>query len=825
MLGHCLVVDEIDKAPVEVVQVLKGLIEDHEMRLGDGRQIINGVHYDQLALRGVDVSSFIRIHEDFRMIVLANPPGFPFHGNDFFRECGDLFSSFVMDNPDAESQLRVLTAYAPNIPHSILRRLIDAFEKLQQSFREGNITYPFSLRELIAVVKHMSRYPQDGVYEALNNVFNFDARDENTLRLVRNVLNAHLVQSIQKTGGMGKTFPFHVQLPKPHQPQTTVVPVPLPKTENDTFSVTLNASVINTAQNVRDIIFARKRNATDINAYNTHCWKENYLENEFSAVLAPHQHQQHASDWFTDWVGTQKMPFLQDTDEVLQVVPVGTFGDSDRSSGLVSFLIQREKKLLLATVLLPPTPLEYGSFVNTKTGMTNMGWSVGEVHYMEIGPYFMGCAPTDVSVEDFNFSGFQDAWKEGANAWPSAAAQTHRYGSLQKDYSSLPVVLLRCKSDYGKTYLVDLLAGCSPELTTVVSSPTLASPTGGTVPATTERTATRPARYYRAEEAVLPIPFSLLTKPLTASGEQSSKDKTVPSFVDVNPIDGIVSFVLAGSNTLYVWKEGALVSVTFPKSVESVYSFSPVFFNVSLAAEKKVKGILKLVLRGPDAHASYAQLPDGVTANIVDIIPSKDSEGDSQTSITPVTPEELVGSVWVDGVLDRANHVQRVTADGRKLSSDVKYMILEDVNASEKQLEYRLYPTPINTGAEETGYVVDRRQHQLIGVAAENGVERTVNVMDTKDKTQRFLFPLQRDMNSFQINSTHGTAYGYSKDVRELATADLNTERIQQRYNDWNTLLNGSAGQIGDGASAGAEDHVKDYKMEYSTPKRSRPVH
>ena len=33
--------------------------------------------------------------QDFRMIVLANRPGFPFLGNDFYREIGDVFSGSV----------------------------------------------------------------------------------------------------------------------------------------------------------------------------------------------------------------------------------------------------------------------------------------------------------------------------------------------------------------------------------------------------------------------------------------------------------------------------------------------------------------------------------------------------------------------------------------------------------------------------------------------------------------------------------------------------------------------------------------------------------
>jgi MoxR-like ATPase len=41
--GRALVIDEADKAPLEVVCVLKGLIEDGEMLLADGRRIVRKV--------------------------------------------------------------------------------------------------------------------------------------------------------------------------------------------------------------------------------------------------------------------------------------------------------------------------------------------------------------------------------------------------------------------------------------------------------------------------------------------------------------------------------------------------------------------------------------------------------------------------------------------------------------------------------------------------------------------------------------------------------------------------------------------------------------
>lgn len=79
--GRVLVVDEADKAPLEVVCVLKALAEDRCLHLADGRHIAPpgsvaslGAHEDAGA------SETIEMHAGFRMVVLANPPGFPFQG-------------------------------------------------------------------------------------------------------------------------------------------------------------------------------------------------------------------------------------------------------------------------------------------------------------------------------------------------------------------------------------------------------------------------------------------------------------------------------------------------------------------------------------------------------------------------------------------------------------------------------------------------------------------------------------------------------------------------------------------------------------------------
>lgn len=79
--GYVLVIDEADKAPAHVTCVLKNLVETGNMRLADGRQIISNTNDPK-------DDSIIILHPDFRMIVLANRPGFPFLGNNLFSTLG-----------------------------------------------------------------------------------------------------------------------------------------------------------------------------------------------------------------------------------------------------------------------------------------------------------------------------------------------------------------------------------------------------------------------------------------------------------------------------------------------------------------------------------------------------------------------------------------------------------------------------------------------------------------------------------------------------------------------------------------------------------------
>ncbi|CAG8505992.1 1372_t:CDS:10 [Ambispora gerdemannii] len=197
--GYILVIDEADKAPTYVTAVLRNLIEDGEMVLGDGRRIVSRVIEK---LENDNEDEYILVHKNFRIIVLANRPG-----NDFYREIGDVFSCHAVDNPDPASEMYLLLKYAPDISQELLLKLTAAFSDLRRLVDEGLISYPYSTRELVNIVKHMQQYPKEGVSQILQNVFDFDQYDKDSKVL--------LIETFQKHGiPIGLNSELSVQLGK-----------------------------------------------------------------------------------------------------------------------------------------------------------------------------------------------------------------------------------------------------------------------------------------------------------------------------------------------------------------------------------------------------------------------------------------------------------------------------------------------------------------------------------------------------------------------------------------------------------------------------------
>lgn len=212
--GTILVMDEVDKAPVEVVSLLKMLVQDGELLLPDGRRLLDPARCASSNVR-MDEKT-VPIHPDFRLIALANRPGFPFHGNNFFRDCGDAFTTHVVDNLDVASEIELLRAYGPDVPLETLTKLTLSFQDLRLAHASGKLNYPFSAREAVAVVKHLQAFPQDGVAAALEDFLGFEGALPKSRRILADVLNNRGIPVSASLGAGASMLSPHIELASPY---------------------------------------------------------------------------------------------------------------------------------------------------------------------------------------------------------------------------------------------------------------------------------------------------------------------------------------------------------------------------------------------------------------------------------------------------------------------------------------------------------------------------------------------------------------------------------------------------------------------------------
>ncbi|KAG5728425.1 hypothetical protein E4T56_gene18957 [Termitomyces sp. T112] len=182
--GRVIIVDEADKAPEHVVAIFRSLAGHGELTLSDGRRV--------RPLR--ERESDIVVHPNFRLVLLANRPGYPFLGNHFMQVLGENFSAHSVSNPDQASERKLLQQLAPEIDEDTILRLVGAFHDLRHGYDTGVLNYPYSLRELINLIRHMRAYPQDSLGDALRNIFDFDIYKPEIIDKLDEILEHHGLQ-------------------------------------------------------------------------------------------------------------------------------------------------------------------------------------------------------------------------------------------------------------------------------------------------------------------------------------------------------------------------------------------------------------------------------------------------------------------------------------------------------------------------------------------------------------------------------------------------------------------------------------------------------
>lgn len=251
--GRVLVIDEADKAPVEVLCLLKMLVEDGELILYNGKRLLSHSRIKYERINNKDNNNnhsnnnqqellslnddIIPIHPDFRLIVLANRPGFPFHGNNLFRECGDVFSIHVIENLDLYSEINLLSSYGPDIPLDIIRRIALSFQDLRTKYENHELSYPYSAREAVAVIKHLQAYPKDGVAAAIENILGYEGCNPRARKQIAQIFQSRGIP-VPLDNSYQNSFSNYEMQPKINTVINTPLPEPISfsiKSENNSF--------------------------------------------------------------------------------------------------------------------------------------------------------------------------------------------------------------------------------------------------------------------------------------------------------------------------------------------------------------------------------------------------------------------------------------------------------------------------------------------------------------------------------------------------------------------------------------------------------------
>lgn len=74
-----------------------------------------------------------------------------------------------------------------DVPEATLEQLVAIFSDLRELADNSLLSYPYSTRELVNIVKHLQIFPKDPITQIVRNVFDFDNYDKDVMDSVQEV--------------------------------------------------------------------------------------------------------------------------------------------------------------------------------------------------------------------------------------------------------------------------------------------------------------------------------------------------------------------------------------------------------------------------------------------------------------------------------------------------------------------------------------------------------------------------------------------------------------------------------------------------------------
>jgi len=105
---------------------------------------------------------------------------------------------------DTESHKRILMSYGDSVHPRVIDKIVNVWEDLRVAHQNGTMTYPFSVRESVNVIKHLNAFPDDGIEDAVDNVIAFDRLDRGLSQHLDRVFGGHGIRILTEEHAVNK---------------------------------------------------------------------------------------------------------------------------------------------------------------------------------------------------------------------------------------------------------------------------------------------------------------------------------------------------------------------------------------------------------------------------------------------------------------------------------------------------------------------------------------------------------------------------------------------------------------------------------------------
>ncbi|CAG8696363.1 9366_t:CDS:2, partial [Acaulospora colombiana] len=225
--GNIALMDGIDTLSYGALVTLQRLVNEREMTLPNGKQLIHSMRYKKLIEKHGFTDETLRskaifpVHPAFRIVASGRPQNSVEgkQGSWLSPEIVSMFQFVVVLPLDHQEEVQVLKTLSPGINDDRLALLLNFANHLRNSTDEtiGSLSDSLSTRQLIRICRRLTLFPDESLYQAIHKV--------SLSRFLPSLVRSALEELMIKNGILPPSEPVNIErlkievLPSPDDPQ------------------------------------------------------------------------------------------------------------------------------------------------------------------------------------------------------------------------------------------------------------------------------------------------------------------------------------------------------------------------------------------------------------------------------------------------------------------------------------------------------------------------------------------------------------------------------------------------------------------------------